>query len=157
MKIRVNEYFSNYPDLYDKEFDLNLIPQKYINDNITPFSELRKDVIVIMFFDGTCPGCYNELSLLQEFILSSRYSDQTSLIGVAVGKPKNWLTKIINDEKIVCPVIIDPLSEFFQKSGLLHYGMGIYVLTSDFRVRLVGDIVNDDFLKSYFFELYDKK
>jgi thiol-disulfide isomerase/thioredoxin len=119
----------------------------WLNSDPLPISALRGNVVLIDFWDASCPICYRGLPYVKEWL--RRYTD-LGLVVIGVHSPKfpfekdpSYVEKIIRQQEILYPVVMDndlliqnlfhtrllPARCLIDKNGFiryLHEGEGSY-------------------------------
>jgi thiol-disulfide isomerase/thioredoxin len=119
----------------------------WLNSDPLPLSALRGHVILVDFWDATCPFCFRGITYVKEWL--RRYSDWGFVV-IGVHSPKfpfekdpSYVERILAEKEILYPVVIDndlliknlfyvrnlPSRFLIDKSGFIRYrqnGEGSY-------------------------------
>ena len=143
----IEEYFMNYPELYNKTL---VLPDK-ISTQLT-FHSGPKSIKVNIYasFDGTCGSCYEDINKLISYISKDRKKEHIRLFLIASKTASLNRDLITNHDSINLIIYPDISSEFIYMNKLENFPYGWFICDSNNKIGIIGNPYGNRLLWKYY-------
>lgn len=90
---------------------------KDLKGNMVSLTDLKGTPLLVFFWGTWCPACKEEISLLEKFY--NTYTGELKLFTIVIdGESERTVKRIVRDQKITLPVLLDRKEQVARKFGV---------------------------------------